>query len=490
MFIVALLFLMTGLAIIVYLNQYPFQPRERDYAYAGSFYAFAIWIGLGVLAITEVLQKFLRQHQAAIAATALCLLLVPVIMAKEGWDDHNRSGKYAARDFAVNYLNSCAPNAILITNGDNDTFPLWYAQEVEGIRTDVRVVNFMLASGDWYVHQMMRKIYDSERLPFTLTADQYNKGVNEIIPYYEEESIKGSQELNRIIEFIASDNQNTKLPIQTGEWINYFPTKNVRMTVDREKALKNGIVPSYMADKIEPYIEWKIKTNYMYRNDLMLLDFLATSDWERPLYFANPSSVSQVLDVETYCHLEGFVYRFMPVKAANYIKGLGGLNAEASFDILMNKCQWGNLNDPKVVIDRESNRNTMIPKQNFMRLAEALISLGRMDSAIKVADKVIELFPNEKLPFDLYMMPFMEVYYQAGAIEKGNAMNEQILKNTEENINYYRSLPDRFAGYFDEDLQQAFMILNQLSRLARDYEQNELADKIDGIIDIQLQMIQ
>lgn len=148
---------MTGFAIIIYLNQYPYQPRERDYAYAGSFYAYAIWIGLGVMALADLFNRFLKQHLAAILATALCLLLVPVIMASQGWDDHNRSGKYAARDFAANYLNSCAPNAILITNGDNDTFPLWYAQEVEGIRTDVRVVNFMLASGDWYVHQMMKK---------------------------------------------------------------------------------------------------------------------------------------------------------------------------------------------------------------------------------------------------------------------------------------------------------------------------------------------
>ncbi|HOW25136.1 MAG TPA: DUF2723 domain-containing protein [Bacteroidales bacterium] len=488
-FIVALLFVMTGFAIIIYLNQYPYQPRERDYAYAGSFYAYAIWIGLGVMALADLFNRFLKQHLAAILATALCLLLVPVIMASQGWDDHNRSGKYAARDFAANYLNSCAPNAILITNGDNDTFPLWYAQEVEGIRTDVRVVNFMLASGDWYVHQMMKKVYDSEPLPFTLKAEQYNKGVNEIIPYYEEASVKGRFELKKVIDFIASESQSTKLPVQSGEWINYFPTKSVRLPVDTVNAVKNGVVPSYYAGRIEPYVDWQIKTNYMYRNDLMLLDFIATNNWERPLYFANPSSVSQVLDVDPYCHLEGFVYRFLPVRADNYIKGLGGLNTEASYDILMNKCKWGNLNDPRVTIDRESTRNTMIPKQNFMRLVEALMEEKKEDEAVRVTDRVLEIFPNEKLPFDLYMIPFLEIYYQAGEIEKANRMNEILVKNYKENINYYQSLSHGFAEYYSEDQEQAFMVLNRLGELAREYEQIPLADRIDGIVKEKLELL-
>ncbi|MBP6977707.1 MAG: DUF2723 domain-containing protein [Bacteroidales bacterium] len=487
-FVVALLYIMTGFAIIVYLNQYPYQPRERDYAYAGSFYAFAIWIGMGVMAVTELFNRFLKPHLAAILATALCIILVPFIMAQQGWDDHDRSGKYAARDFASNYLNSCAPNAILITNGDNDTFPLWYAQEVEGIRTDVRVVNFMLASGDWYVHQMMKKVYDSDPLPFTLKAEQYNKGVNEIIPYYEESSIKGRYELKKVIDFIANESQSTRLPVQSGEWINYFPTKSVRLSVDSANAVKKGIVPAYYADRIEPYVDWQIKTNYLYRNDLMLLDFLATNNWERPLYFANPNSLSQVLDVDAYCHLEGFVYRFMPVKADSYIKSLGGLNTEASYDILMNKCKWGNLNDPRVTIDRESYRNTMIPKQNFMRLVQALMDEKKVDSAVRVTDRVLEIFPNAKIPFDLYMIPFLEIYYQAGEIGKANQLSEILLKNYEENITYYQSLSGRFAEYYSEDLEQAFMVLNRLAEMAREYEQKELADRIDGIIKYRLDL--
>jgi len=236
-------------------------------------------------------------------------------------------------------------------------------------------------------------------------------------------------------------------------------------------------------------VDWQIKTNYMYRNDLMLLDFLATNNWERPLYFANPSSVNQVLDVDPYCHLEGFVYRFLPVKADNYIKGLGGLNSQASYDILMNKCKWGNLNDPRVTVDRESFRNTMIPKQNFMRLVQALMDEKKADSAVKVTDRVLEIFPNDKLPFDLYMIPFLEIYYQAGQIEKANQMNEVLVRNYEENVVYYQSLSGRFAEYYSEDQEQAFMVLNRLAELAREYDQTALADRIDGIVRYRLELL-
>lgn len=487
--VVALLFVMTGIAIIIYLNQYPHQPRERDYAYAGSFYAFAIWIGFGAVALIEYLSKILPRTVSAITLTLVSLILVPGIMAQQGWDDHDRSGKYAARDFATNYLNSCAPNAVLITNGDNDTFPLWYAQEVEGIRTDIRVVNYMLASGDWYIHQLGRKIYDAEPLKFTLKPEQYNKGVNQVIPYYEEKNIKGNVELKRIIDFIANENRNTKLPVQSGEWLNYFPTKKVKLTVDPVKAVRNGIVPERLADRIEPEINWSIKTNYLYKNDLMFLDFLATNDWERPLYFANPSSVDQVFDLDEYCHLEGFVYKFMPVRAGYYIQGLGGIAVEESYDILLNKCKWGNLNDPDVYIDRESSRNIGIPRQNFMRLAQALVSEGKYDSAVVIADKCQEVFPNSKVTYDLYMLPMVDIYYASGEDQKAMDLTEILLNNYEEDIIFYNSQTGYFAEYWAEDKQQAFMILQRLSQLARQYDQPELGDEIDEVIDYHLQMM-
>ncbi len=479
-FVVFLLFFMTGIAIIIYLNQYPYQPRERDYAYASSFYAFSIWIGMGVMAIYEFLKKRLKDNKYLVLITLIvCLILVPGIMAKEGWDDHDRSGKYAARDFAFNYLESCDPNAVLFTNGDNDTFPLWYAQEVEGKRTDVRVVNYMLASGAWYIHQLGKTIYESERLPLTLKPDQYDKGVNMYIPVINR--IKKPVELKEAINFIASEKNQTKIPVQGGEKINYLPAKKLRITVDSAACVDNRIVPPELADKIVPYIEWEIKRNALYKNDLMLLDFIATNNWERPVYFANPSAVSHVLDVDKYCHLNGIVYKFMPVKAKHYAEQLGGIETDKTYDILVNKAKWGNLHKPDVTVDRESARNSTIVKQRYMRLARALLKENKRDSAITVLDTCMYYFPEEIFAYDYYMLPFLEVYYDAGAKDKGNEMLMKIMQNYRDEIEYYSSLEHKYKEYYHNDLQRALAVLQRLGKTARDNEQKELADEIDSI---------
>jgi len=475
--VVLLLFFMTGLAIVMYLNITPYQPRERDYAFAGSFYPFAIWIGFGVLALWDALRK-LNEKYIAIPITIVCLVLVPGIMAKEGWDDHTRANKYAARDFAVNYLNSCAPNAILITNGDNDTFPLWYAQEVEGIRTDVRVVNFMLSSGDWYVHQLMRKIYDSEALPFTLSYDQYNKGINEVCAYSGQ--LQERVELQDLIDLIASDDPASRF--QSGSRsIAIYPTKKVRITLDSSSIVKNGIVPAYMADKVVGAVEWDIKSNYLYKNDLMLLDFLAKNKFERPIYFVSPSSMSDAVDVDKYCYQEGFIYRFMPVKPdeRDFVKGVGSVNSIASYDILMNKCKWGNLNQPGVYVDRESYRNTMMPKQDFARLARKLTLENKMDSAVKVSDYVQKIFPDNKIHFDYYMIQFVDVYYKAGAFDKGNKLANRLFEIYQQNTDYYLSLNPEFRGNYDEDLNEAYGFFNSMKQIADQYNQKAISQRVD-----------
>jgi tetratricopeptide (TPR) repeat protein len=487
--VVALLFVMTGLAIIVYLNQYPYQPRERDYAYAASFYAFAIWIGLGVMAIFDVLQKKINPKLAAIAATTASLLLVPVIMAKEGWDDHDRSGRYATRDFAINYLESCEPNAILFTNGDNDTFPLWYAQEVEGIRPDVRVVNFMLASGHWYIHQMMTKAYESEALPFTLSKAQYENGVNNAVVFYDQ-GVQGHIELKQIIDFIANENERTKIGLTSGERINFSPTKNFKLTNNPADLIRRGVVPEHLHDKIVPSIEWTVRQNYLYKNDLMLLDMIATNNWERPIYFANPSSVSRVLNVTEYCHLEGFVYRFLPVKAEHFISGVGGVNPHKTYDLYLNTFKWGNLNAPGVHVDRESFRNSIIPKQNFMRTARAMVELGENEKAIELLDKALEEFPDEKITFDMYMIPFIEVYYDAGANEKANTLAERVFEIYNQNIEYYNRLNPALSKYYENEYSQALAVMQQLGIMARGNQQDELYQRIDSTFRYYLEMFE
>jgi len=487
--VVALLFIMTGLAIVLYLNQTPDQPRERDYAYAGSFYAFAIWIGIGVFAIFDFLKKFkLNQTVVAVAITFICLLLVPGIMAKEGWDDHDRSGKYACRDYAVDYLMSCEPNAILFTNGDNDTFPLWYAQEVEGIRQDVRVVNFLLSSGDWYVHQLGRKTYESDPIKFTLTPDQYNKGVNEYIGYYDAK-IKDTVEVKDLIHFIASDDPNSKITYQDNKPMAFYPTKHLKLTVDKEKVLKNGIVPQRFADKIVKEVQWDVKSNYLFKNDLMLFDFLASNDWKRPIYFASPSTVSNVFNVAKYCQMEGWVYKFMPVQPGSDNEGMGAVDTYESYDILMNKCKWGNLSNPKVTVDPESMRNSQIPRNNFMRLAQALVIENKKDSAIKVLDRCLEIFPNNKIPFDIYMSPIPEIYYRAGAIAKGNKMVEVLAKVYEDNLNYYFSLPAKFSNNYDNEKQQNLSVLHRLAVVSKQFKQTQLSKKIEDYVNQKIKLM-
>lgn len=487
--IVFLLFIMTGLAIVIYLNQTPYQPRERDYAYAGSFYAFAIWIGLGVMGVTAVFNKLMDRFKASILATLVALIAVPCIMAAEGWDDHDRSGKTAARDWAVNYLNSCAPNAILFTNGDNDTFPLWYAQEVEGIRTDIRVVNYMLASGDWYVHQLGKKVYNADRLKFTLTPPQYKKGINEIVPFYDR-GIKNYLELKEVVDFIASDNKATRAMLQSGREVNYLPSKKLKITVDKEKVLKNGIVPPEFADKIVDNIQWTVAQSVLLKNDLMLFDMLASNQWERPIYFVNPSTMNKVFNIEKYCHQEGFVYRFMPVLASHYQKGLAGINTWMSYDILMNKCEWGHLADNDVTVDRESYRECMVPRQTFIRTAEALVNEGQAQMAIALADRCQEIFPNHKISFNMLMLPLVEVYYQAGAMPKGTALAHEIVQLYTDEIMYCTALPGRFVPYYETDLGQAFSVLQRLLMAAKHYKQDDLSDEIEAFMEEQMKLMQ
>ena len=283
--VVFLLFILTGLAIVVYLNQYPLQPRERDYAYAGSFYAFSIWIGLGLLSIFNFFQKKINTVISAGLATGICLVLVPGVMAKENWDDHDRSNRYIALDYATNYLNSCAPNAILFTNGDNDTFPLWYAQEVEGIRTDVRVVNLSLLNTDWYIDQMKRKAYNSEPVPFGLEHEQYINGVRDVI--YINDRIKDYVDIKKVIDFVADDDQRTKLQVGVDEWIDYLPTNKLILPVDKAKVLSSGLVKQKDADQIVPEIRFTLSQKRIMKAELMILDLLANNNWERPVYFVS-----------------------------------------------------------------------------------------------------------------------------------------------------------------------------------------------------------
>ncbi len=339
----------------------------------------------------------------------------------------------------------------------------------------------MLSSGDWYVHQLMRKIYDSEALPFTLSYDQYSKGINEVTAYSGQ--MQDRVELQDLIDLIASDDPASRF--QSGSRsIAIYPTKKVKITVDSASLVKNGMVPANLADRVVGSVEWDIKSNYLYKNDLMLLDFLAKNKFKRPIYFASPSSVSDAVDVDKYCYQEGFVYRFMPVKPddRDFIKGVGSVNAEISYDILLNKCKWGNLNAPGVYVDRESYRNTMIPKQNFARLARKLTIENKNDSAVKVCDYVQQIFPDNKIHFDYYMIQFVDVYYKAGAFTKGNKLANRLMDIYQQNADYYLSLNPEFRGNYDEDLNEAFGLFNTMKQIADQYNQKDISARVDKFL--------
>ena len=465
--VVFLLFFMTGLAIVIYLNQTPYQPRERDYAYAGSFYAFCIWIGFGLLGIVEMLQKVMKNKMAvAVVAFVLCLS-VPTVMAASGWEGHNRSDKTSALDWGKNYLKNLPENAVIFTRGDNDTFPLWYVQEVEGYRTDVRVCNYMLSSGYWYVHQMGRKQYESERLPLTLTPEQYDNGVNE--PVFIQEVFEGPVELKDAIEFIKSDNVRTKVSLMSGDKANYMPARNLKLTVDKDAVVRNGIVPESMKDQIVDEIVWRIpeSVNYLYKNDLMLLDFMATNDWTRAVYFTSLSDIKNVLGIDKYLHQEGLSHRFMPVLAADYHKDAGGVYVEGSYELLMaDDIRWGNLNKEGVSVDPESRRNLLFVKQAYMRLAQSLVNRGENDSAVAVLDRCLEFFPDEKIPYDFYMLAYPDIYYSAGATAKGDELIMQISENCLDNLRYYNELNARFIPYYAETIRENLAMINELSNVA------------------------
>ncbi|MBR1514643.1 MAG: DUF2723 domain-containing protein [Bacteroidales bacterium] len=483
--IIFLLFILTGLAIVVYLNQTPRQPRERDYSYAGSFYAFAIWIGFGVIALIDWINKLTKKENMIIVATIglVCFLAVPCNLAANGWEEHNRSGKTSARDWARNYLAQLPPNAVIFTRGDNDTFPLWYVQEVEGFRTDVRVCNYMLSGGYWYVHQMGRKVYDSERLPLTLTPQEYDNGVNESVLIEEEEFFKDKRvELKQIIDFIHNPKAVKRYP---GGSYNYIPCRSVKLTVDKEACIRNGIVPESMKDRIVDEIDWDIKdSRAIFKSGLMLLDFMATNNWERPVYFTSFSDMSKVLGIDKYLHMEGLAYRFIPVEAEDYVKAYrGGVYREGSYDLLVNKANegivnWGSMNQEGVVPDRESVRNMSYAQLAYSRLAQAMVNHGEYDSAVIVMDKFQEFFPNEKFPAEIHTYQFPEMYYVCGEIEKGDDYMMKLVNNYSEQVVYYGSMKPKFREYYDEDFGEAMSLLRHFGDVAKKYDRADIAQLI------------
>ena len=480
--VIGLLFFFTGLAIVIYLNQKPSEPRERDYAYTGSFYAFAIWIGLGVLAVVDLFQRKLNQVNSAIAATILCLFAVPTIMAKEEWDDHDRSNRYIARDFAANYLNSCAPNAILFTNGDNDTFPLWYAQEVEGIRTDVRVICLEYLNIDWYIDQLVHRAYKSAPVPFSLKKEQYRQGGTKDAVFLRELGVVGNIPVKELMDFISKDDKDNLVEAGNGQYYNFFPTKKMRIPVDSATVVNNGTVPKAWAGRIVKNVDWTMNGSYVQKNHLMIIDLLAHNDWKRPIYFAASASASSYLGLAPYLQLEGLAYRLVPIKQNEQESQQDSRVAtDTMYNNVMNKFAWGGMEVKGMFLDDVFiNSFALNVRQRMAALAAALIEEGKKDKAIKVLDKVIEVTPQENVPYDVSMYAIALAYYQADATAKANEISKKMFDNSEGNLKYYYSFNRKRLPEFGSDPDQSQDVMERLIYFAHTFKQPALAKDFEN----------
>ncbi len=471
-----LLFLMTGLAIVVFLNQTPFQPRERDYAYAGSFYAFAIWIGLGVSALSDLLQKKLRENQAGLLALALALI-VPALVIAQNYDDHNRSGRYAARELGKNYLRSCEKNAVLFTYGDNDTFPLWYAQDVEGFRPDIRICNVTLLSAGWYIDQMRKKVYRSEPLPIKMAPEKYEHDKRNIV--FVQEAIDRPVELSQLLNIALSEDDRAKVQTQGGERYSIIPSRKVKITVDKQKVLASGTVTEEEANLIEDSIVFELKGNYIAKNELAILDILANNHWERPIYFDLSVVQTMNLKLEKYLKHEGFAFRFVPV--INRSNHVGSIDSNLLYKRLMDEFEWGGIENPGNLIDDGLQRTVEIVqiKPSFIRLADQLFQEGDTLRSEKVLDRLVEILPYKSFNTSMNDAYVASLYYRLNRIEKGDRTIKQVSDECFEKIEFYLSMGSGYAPAFQSEISDQGNVLRMVSEIARKAGRTELVGQIE-----------
>ncbi|MAN27675.1 MULTISPECIES: glycosyltransferase family 117 protein [Mesonia] len=437
-------FLFTGIALKIYLNERPFEPRERDYALVGSFYVFAIWIGFGVYALFDSLKKYVTPKILAPAITIVCLLAVPGILVANNWDDHDRSGKYTATSMAKMYLDSVDENGILFTIGDNDTFALWYAQEIEGYRTDVRVINTSLFATDWYIDQMKRAAYKSKAVKTTLEHSDYSYGTNDYVRYYKDPRVRDTMLIENWIKYIKSENPSTKAEMQNGQMINTFPTKHIRLPVNATNAIESGIVKAKDRDKIVPYIDINIKSNAIYKNRLLMFDVVANTDWKRPIYFTGGSfNDSDYLWMKDYLQLEGVCYKLVPIKTPIDPKtpyDMGRIDTDKMYDIVMN-WEWGNSGSDDIYHDPETRKNSITYRGNLARLVENLLAEKDTLKAKKVLDLGMEKMPVDKFGYYTLLEPFIQGYYEIGETEKARELWQKVAEKYQEKLTYFSQLP-------------------------------------------------
>lgn len=478
--VTALLFFLTGAALVLYLNSPPIEPRERDYIYAGSYYVFAIWIGLGVLALMDWINQLTKNKKiAASIATVLCLG-IPALMASENWDDHDRSGRYFSVDAAKNYLDSCAPNAILFTGGDNDTFPLWYAQEVEGHRTDVRVIVLSYFNTDWYIEQMMRDAYESKALPFGLTLLNYQQGgLNDYLPVIEDPNIKGAINARQLLNLIAQEHPGLRVPTAVSAY-NRVPAKDMFLNINQNKISEVDIFPtetSELSRYLTNRLTWRIKGSGLEKKDLAIIDLIVNSDWERPIYFNNTSLNSVNFEIRQHVVQEGLTYRLMPIRHT----GSGYLvNDEVMYENLMNKFNFRGLDREDSYFTEDYRNFVTNHRSAFNSLAESYLRKGNQERAREVLLRSLEVMPDHGVPYDIFNVQQISMLLRVDEREKAIEVAEITGNRAGEWLQY---LVDQGANLQSGDykIQQRLLTLNEITRAFRAANEQELASEYEEI---------
>lgn len=478
-----LFFLFTGLAIIFYTNPKPFEPRERDYAVVGSFYIFAIWIGFGVLALYEKLKQYAPKKIVAITTVLVCFVAVPSLMAAENWNDHDRSGRYTARLNAKAYLDSCDKNAILFTIGDNDTFPLWYLQEAENYRTDIKTINTSLFQTDWYIDQMKRKTYDANPIPSQLKHNDYKWGTLDVAYYFEEifPQYKDSvMDINYFMKWIQSKNKVTFYDLDDdGIPDKVLPTNKIRIPVDKKAVLENGIVAKKDSALIVPYIDIKIGSS-LTKNRILMLDILANNHWKQPIYFTGGAQADEeYIWMKDYLQLDGLAYKLVPIKTKN--EGSFFDMGRIDTDILYNRVKnwnWRNITDDHIYLDPETRKNTVTYRNNMERLVRALIKENKLKKAEEILDISLQKMPVNKFGHYSMLIPYIELYYKLGKTEKARKLSSELKSVFQEYLTYFSQYSEENINTVYDLIERNLLMYDQLVKTTSQYDSEAYANKL------------
>lgn len=474
--VLLVLFLFTSIALKIFLNERPFEPRERDYAVVPAFYVFAIWLGFGVFAIYDGLKKYVSPKIAGPAILAASLLAAPVLMAQQNWDDHDRSDRYTALANARAYLDSCDPNAILFTIGDNDTFPLWYLQDVEGYRTDVRVVCTSLLPLDWYIDQMKAKAYESEPLPISFTHDQYVGNKREAILI--NQTIDQRVDVKSFLNFIRSDDKRTKMTTEAGTTLYIAPTNKISIPVDSASIAKNNIVSPHLRDSILPQLDIDITDQAIYKHRLIMLDIVANNNWERPIYFSGGSwNDDDFIWMKDYLQLNGLVYKLVPIKTAaesNHPLDRGSIDADRMYNTVKT-WYWGNMGSDKIYHDPQTRRNAVSYRINLARLMEKLIEENKNDKAKEIIDIAMTNMPIKYYGLYELVHPFVEGYYNVGEKEKARQLTNELVQKSKESLDYYKTLKLEDIEYYGNEVVTDIEVWRQLLQIVEEYDSSNYA---------------